>query len=180
MKKVTAVIATQSRKNTYRAVQEFEKGLRRLGELDFEYVFLSDYRLEFCRGCKVCFDRGEELCPLKDDRDLLIEKLERSDGVVFATPNYAFHVPARMKNLFDRTAFIFHRPRFFGKVCAAVVTQGMFGGGTIVKYCAVWVRTSASVQRRDAVSTHSSPRQRGRRRRESARSAEPPPGSTRN
>ena len=53
MKKVTAIIGTQTRRNTYRAVQEFEKNLKLGGEIDFEYLFLSDYHLEFCRGCKV-------------------------------------------------------------------------------------------------------------------------------
>ena len=53
MKKVTAFTGTQTKRNPYGAVQEFEKNLKRYGEIDFEYVFLSDYRLEFCRGCKV-------------------------------------------------------------------------------------------------------------------------------
>ena len=134
MKKVTAIIGTQTKRNTYRAVQEFESNLKQYGEIDFEYVFLSDYNLEFCRGCKVCFDKGEEHCPLKDDRDVLLEKLEQADGVIFATPNYAFQLSARMKNLFDRTAFIDHRPRFFGKTCTAIVTQGIGKGGDILKY----------------------------------------------
>ena len=115
MKKVTAIIGTQTRKATYQAVQEFEKNLKQYGEIDFEYVFLSDYHLEFCRGCKLCFDRGEEYCPLKDDRDVLLAKMEQSDGVIFATPNYAFQLSARMKNLFDRLAYIDHRPRFLAR-----------------------------------------------------------------
>jgi multimeric flavodoxin WrbA len=134
MKKVTAFIGTQTRRNTYFAMQEFERNLKRYGDVDFEHVFLSDYRLEFCRGCKLCFDKGEEHCPLKDDRDALLEKMEQSDGIILASPSYAFQVTARMKNLLDRTAFINHRPRFFGKVCTAVVTQGITGGGAIVKY----------------------------------------------
>ncbi|MCK9357465.1 MAG: flavodoxin family protein [Dehalococcoidia bacterium] len=134
MKKVTAFIGTQSRKATYFAVQEFERNLKQLGDIDFEYVFLSDYRLEFCRGCKLCFNKGEELCPLKDDRDVLLEKMENSDGIILASPNYVFHVSARMKNLIDRLAFLCHRPRFFGKACTAVVTQGNMGGGAIAKY----------------------------------------------
>jgi len=134
MKKVTAFIGTQTRKATYQAVQEFEKDLKQYGEIDFEYVFLSDYHLEFCRGCKLCFDKGEEYCPLKDDRDVLLKKMEHSDGIIFATPNYAFQLSARMKNFFDRTAFIDHRPRFFGKTCTAIVTQGIGRGGDILKY----------------------------------------------
>ncbi len=134
MKKVTAFLGTQTKRNTHRAVQEFERNLKQYGEIDFEYVFLSDYHLEFCRGCKVCFDKGEEHCPLKDDRDVLLEKMENSDGIILATPNYAFQLSARMKNLLDRTAFIDHRPRFFGKTCTAIVTQGIGKGGDILKY----------------------------------------------
>ena len=134
MKKVIAVIGTQTRKLTYHAVQEFEKNLKQKGEIEFEYVFLSDYRLEFCRGCKVCFDRGEEYCPIKDDRDVLLAKMEQSDGVIFATPNYAFQLSALMKNFLERIAFINHRPRFFGKTCTVIVTQGIGFGGDILKY----------------------------------------------
>lgn len=134
MKHVTAFIGTQSRKATYRAVQEFEQNLKEHGDVEFEYVFLSDYRLEFCRGCKLCFNKGEQYCPLKDDRDALLEKMQNADGIILATPNYAFHVSARMKNLLDRLAFIYHWPRFFGKACTAVVVQGNTGGGEIAKY----------------------------------------------
>jgi multimeric flavodoxin WrbA len=134
MKKVTAFIGTQSKKATYRAVQEFERNLQRYGEIEFEYVFLSDYHLEFCRGCKLCFNKGEEFCPFKDDRDVLLKKMDQADGVIFATPNYAYQVSARMKNLLDRLAFIHHRPRFFGKTCTAIVVQGFRGGGNILKY----------------------------------------------
>jgi multimeric flavodoxin WrbA len=134
MKKVTAFIGTQSKKATFSAVQEFEKNLKQHGEIDFEYVFLNDYHLEFCKGCKLCFIKGEEYCPLKDDRDLLLEKMDHSNGIIFATPNYAFQVSARMKNLFDRLAFVDHRPRFFGKTCTAIVVQGFHGGGNILKY----------------------------------------------
>lgn len=134
MKRVTAFIGSQRKQSTYRAVQELEKNLKSYGEIDFEYVFLKDYDLEYCKGCKLCFDKGEENCPLKDDRDLLIEKMNNSDGVIFATPNYSFHLTALMKNFFDRLAFIFHRPRFFGKPFMAIVTQGIFGGGSILKY----------------------------------------------
>jgi multimeric flavodoxin WrbA len=134
MKKVTAFIGTQTRKATYHAVQEFERNLKQYGEIDFEYVFLSDYHLEFCRGCKLCFDTGEENCPLKDDRDILLEKMEHSDGIILATPNYTFQLSARMKNFFDRLAYIDHRPKFFGKTCTAIVTQGVGLGGDILKY----------------------------------------------
>jgi multimeric flavodoxin WrbA len=134
MKKVTAFIGNYQKHATYEAICEFEKNLKAYGEIDFEYVFLKDYRLEYCRGCKLCFNKGEEYCPLKDDRDVLMEKMSSSDGVIFATPNYAFQISAPMKNLLDRLAFVFHRPRFFGKTFTAVINQGIYGGNSIVKY----------------------------------------------
>lgn len=134
MKKVTAIIGSARKKATYLAVQEFEKCLREYEDIDFEYVFLSDYDLKFCLGCCQCFDKGEGFCPLKDDRDVLLARIEYSDGVVFATPSYAYQVSARMKNLLDRLAFTFHRPRFFGKTFTAILTQGVPVGDNIRRY----------------------------------------------
>jgi multimeric flavodoxin WrbA len=134
MKKVTAFIGTPRRKATYSAVQEFEQAVKQLTDVEFEYVFLSDYHLELCLGCKLCTVKGEEKCPLKDDRDALLAKMDNSDGVIFASPTYSFQVSARMKNLMDRLAFVCHRPRFFGKTCTAIVTQAFYGGPETRKY----------------------------------------------
>lgn len=68
--------------------------------------------------------RGEELCPLKDDRDLLIGRMMSSDGVVLASPNYSFQVSAIMKIFLDRLGFVFHRPRFFGKAFTCARLEG--------------------------------------------------------
>jgi len=134
MKKITALIGSARKKGTYLAVQEFEKNLKKFGDIAFEYVFLNDYNLEFCSGCKLCFDKGEQFCPYNDDRNVLIAKLEESDGVVFASPSYAFQVSGRMKNFIDRIAFIYHRPRFFKKTFTAIGTQFIPFGKQIQKY----------------------------------------------
>ncbi len=134
MKKVTVFIGSPRKKSTYDAVQEFEKKLESYAEIDFEYIFLKDYHLENCKGCLLCFNKGEDFCSLKDDRNILLEKLYNSDGVIIATPNYSFHVTALTKTFLDRLAFVLHRPRFFNKPFMAIVTQGIFGGGSIVKY----------------------------------------------
>jgi multimeric flavodoxin WrbA len=134
MKRVTAFVGSARRKSTYNAVCQFRDKLRSLGDIEYDIVTLSDYRLETCRGCQLCFDKGEEFCPLKDDRDVLIEKIVASDGVVFASPNYSFQVSAIMKIFLDRLGFIFHRPRFFGKTFTSIFAQGIYGGNKIVKY----------------------------------------------
>jgi len=101
MKRVTAFVGSARKKYTYDAVRQFLDDLQSLGDVECEIVALSDHRLGTCRGCCVCFAKGEEFCPLKDDRDVLIEKMMASDGVVFASPNYSFQVSAIMKIFLD-------------------------------------------------------------------------------
>jgi multimeric flavodoxin WrbA len=134
VKKITAFVGTPRKKHTYNAVREFLERLEALGGVECEIVALSDYRIESCRGCKTCFAKGEEFCPLKDDRDVLIDKIMASDGVVFASPNYSFQVSGTMKTFLDRLGFLFHRPRFHGKAFTSIIVQGFYGGGKIVKY----------------------------------------------
>ncbi len=134
MKKVIAIVGTARKRSTYNAVLQFLKNLQSFGDVEYEIVVLNSYRLAMCRGCKLCFNNGEEHCPLKDDRDALIEKLMTSDGVVFASPNYSYQVSATMKAFLDRLGFVFHRPRFFGKTFTSIVVQGIYGGAKIVKY----------------------------------------------
>jgi multimeric flavodoxin WrbA len=134
MKRVTAFVGSARKKHTHDAVVQFLSNLQSMGDIEYEIVRLSDYRLQACKGCKMCFEKGEEHCPLKDDRDVLIEKIMASDGVVFASPNYSFQVSALMKMFLDRLGFAFHRPRFFGKTFTSIVTQGIGGGDKIVGY----------------------------------------------
>ncbi len=134
MKKVTVFVGSARKKNTHAAAEQFLSNLRALGDVEGEIVTLSDYTLKTCRGCLVCFEKGEALCPLKDDRDVLMEKIAASDGVVFATPNYCFQLSGSMKTFLDRFGFAVHRPRYFGKVFTSLVTQFLGGGDDIVKY----------------------------------------------
>ncbi len=134
MKKVVAFVGSARKRHTQYAVERFFDELRALGSVECEIVRLSEHYLEVCRGCLLCLNKGEELCPLKDDRDLLIGKMQAADGVVFASPNYSFQVSAVMKIFLDRLGFLFHRPRFFGKTFTCIVVQGIHGGPRIVKY----------------------------------------------
>ena len=134
-KKVTVFVGSAHKGGaTTRAARQFLEGLEAFGDVCGEIVVLSDYSLGVCRGCKNCFERGEDRCPLKDDRDALIEKITASDGVAFASPNYSFQVSAITKMFLDRLGFLFHRPRFHGKTSTGIVVQGAFGGAKLVKY----------------------------------------------
>jgi len=132
--KVLAVMGSPRKGQTDRLMGIFEKELTALGKIEFEYLFLRDQNLQACKGCAACLEIGEEKCPLNDDRDLVLQLLEDADGVIFATPNYSLQVTGLMKLFLDRFCFVFHRARFFHKASIAFVTQGVFGGGDIVRY----------------------------------------------
>ena len=132
--KVTAFIGSGRKRHSYIACEKFLQNLQSLGNVEYELVRLSEYNLGTCNGCRICFDKGEEFCPHKDDRDKLIGKINDSDGVIFASPNYSFQVSGLMKVFLDRLGFGFHRPGFFGKTFTSIVVQGIGKGEEIVKY----------------------------------------------
>jgi hypothetical protein len=65
---------------------------------------------------------------------MILDKINESDGVILMAPAYALHIPALMKNFFDRCSFIFHRPCFFGKIAIGVSNQGISGSKTVTSY----------------------------------------------
>jgi multimeric flavodoxin WrbA len=132
--KVTAFVGSARKKHTYNATEKFMHNLQSHGDIEYEIIALSDYNIGVCKGCILCINKGEELCPYKDDRDILIDKMNNSDGFIFATPNYSFNVSGLTKIFLDRLGFIFHRPRFFGKTYTSIVAQGFYGSNKIIDY----------------------------------------------
>ncbi|MFX1388695.1 MAG: flavodoxin family protein [Promethearchaeota archaeon] len=117
-------------------MEQMEKEIKYLNNnIKFEYLYLKDVNLESCRGCLNCFFDGENKCPFRnDDRDMILNKINESDGVIFMAPAYALHIPALMKNFFDRFSYIFHRPCFFGKIAIGVSNQGIAGSKAVTSY----------------------------------------------
>jgi multimeric flavodoxin WrbA len=129
--KILAIMGSPRKKgNTYKLTRRVEECMKQLGNVEFEYIFLKDLDLKICRGCGICFEKGEELCPLKDDRAMLEEKMYNADGVIFTSPNYVFNVSGLMKNFIDRFAYACHRPRFFKS--AMVLTTSGIGGSRLM------------------------------------------------
>ena len=89
--------------------------------LEIDRLSLSRETIQPCRGCRLCFERGEEFCPNRDSVLSIQKKLESADAVVAASPVYVEDVNGIMKTWIDRMAFNCHRPAFCGK-CAAVLT----------------------------------------------------------
>ena len=125
--RVVAIQGSPHEGNTHERVMDFGRALQELGDVEFEYIPLKDVHLDPCRGCFICFTRGEDACPLRDDRAAIQRKLEAADGVVFATPVYSMHISYLLKLFVDRNAFTFHRPRYFGKYAVGLAVTGGVG-----------------------------------------------------
>jgi len=128
--RITALIASGRKDgNTARVVALVLERLARLVEQtgdrpELEIVFLSEIHLEPCRGCRLCFDRGETSCPIRDDLLPLKAKLEGSDALIAASPVYVDDVSGTMKTWIDRMAHLCHRPGFGGKPVLLLATTG--------------------------------------------------------
>lgn len=133
-KKVTAIVGSPRKGDTYRIVKMVEGLLTARGAVDLECVLLKDCHLEPCTGCGLCMIKGEQYCPRKDDLAAIFSHMMDSDGVIVATPVYGLHVTALVKNLVDRLAFVFHRPCFFHKAFMPVAVQAIYGGNDVLKY----------------------------------------------
>lgn len=111
--KVIAIMGSPHKGRGYEIVQKIEAELSRLDEVEFSYIFLKVADLKLCQSCFVCIGRGEQLCPLKDDKNSIEAEILSADGVILSTPGYAMNVSAMMKNFIDRFAHSLHRPKFF-------------------------------------------------------------------
>ena len=129
--KILAICGSPRRGNTYSALNSIKENYP---HIDYKVLMLNELNFELCRGCYTCVLRGEDKCPLKDDRDMVIKEMFDADGTVFASPVYAHMISATMKNFFDRLSYYAHRPRFFDNYAMTIVTCSGYGAEEAIKY----------------------------------------------
>ena len=127
MKVLTIIGSPRKKGNSYKAAKKLEQEMKNRGNYEFEYLFLKDAHLEVCKGCFNCVSRGIEFCPLKDDRAMIQEMMEKADGLVMVSPVYVMAVSALLKNFIDRLAYLCHRPEYHGKKAMVMCTSGGSG-----------------------------------------------------
>lgn len=128
--KILVLIGSQRRHgNTEQMTDLISEALTKEAErvkepLGIETVYLGQQEIHFCRGCRICYDRGEEHCPLMDDVPVLEEKMLAADGILMASPVYVDDVSGLVKTFIDRLCHVCHRPELAGKVGFVVATTG--------------------------------------------------------
>ncbi|MGD9131442.1 MAG: NAD(P)H-dependent oxidoreductase [Candidatus Bathyarchaeota archaeon] len=129
--KILAICGSQRKGGTFKVLNSIKE---EFPDVDYEILMLKDMNMKDCYGCYACINRGPEKCPLKDDRDVIIEKMEEADGVIFATPTNTRHITVLMKKFMDKLGYIAHRPYFFDKYAVFVATCKGFGADLANEY----------------------------------------------
>lgn len=129
--KIVAICGSPRRGNTYSALTSIQG---KYPDVDYKILMLKEQNFEMCRGCYMCVLRGEEKCPIQDDRDKIIGEMMDADGVIFSSPVHCIHISALMKNFIDRLGFYAHRPKFYDKFAMVMVTCSGYGGDDANQY----------------------------------------------
>ncbi len=165
--KILAIMGSPKGKGSgYRLVKMIEDRMKAAGDVEFAYLFLKDADLKPCTGCYTCIAKGEDKCPLKDDRAAIEQKLLAVDGVILSSPMYVLNVSGLMKNFIDRFAYTNHRPRFFRQKVLTMINMGgdspkaalaflrhALGGSRIVRELGIatppWMQTERAVVKKE-------------------------------
>ncbi|HPO49818.1 MAG TPA: NAD(P)H-dependent oxidoreductase [Spirochaetota bacterium] len=113
--KILAIVGSSKFGNSSEVTKYFENRIKSNDNVDFETLFLSDYPIDFCKGCHNCIFLGEDKCPHREKVKIIEDKMLEADGVIFISPGYMFSVTGIMKNFLDHIAYNCHRPKYYGK-----------------------------------------------------------------
>lgn len=81
-------------------IEKVRQGLLR-NDFETKTFCLGDMDINYCKGCKHCYETGE--CLISDDMDIIMKELAEADLLVLATPSFWGNVTGQMKVFFDRS-----------------------------------------------------------------------------
>lgn len=101
MSKNVLILSTSLRKggNSETLADYFFNGAKDVGH-NVEKISLVGKNISFCKGCLTCLKTGK--CVIKDDANMIAEKMMYADVIVFATPIYYYEMSGQMKTVLDR------------------------------------------------------------------------------
>ncbi|MDD3340679.1 MAG: NAD(P)H-dependent oxidoreductase [Bacilli bacterium] len=127
---ILTIIGTPHKGNTRAIVDLFLNEFKE-EQNSFEEVILPRDMENFCYGCANCILRGEDKCPHYNKMTSIVEKIEKADLLILATPVFAMSCSSGLKTVLDHLAYrwLVHRPSksMFHKVGLIVTTAAGSG-----------------------------------------------------
>jgi len=124
MKKIVAINSSKRKENTYNLLIKIKEKLLK-EEMEVEIINLFDYNISECRGCFNCI--AKDKCHIKDDTEIIINKLLSCDGIILSSPVYMSSITGKLKVFIDRTSKWFHRPELVKIPILMVATTASSG-----------------------------------------------------
>ncbi len=95
------ILSASPRKNGNSDIlcRQFIKGAQDAGHKT-ERISLYDKKIECCRACYACFKTGK--CVIGDDMAKILDKMQKADVIVVATPTYFCTMNGKLKTAIDR------------------------------------------------------------------------------
>lgn len=119
---------------TASAKNRFIDGLKKTGA-EIDEVHLNKHYIEHCRACGngfgLCYSQGR--CIIKDDFEMIYQKLKAADGIVFISAVYWFDLTECMKAFLDRLRRCdsMYNGALSGKNCFLIACAGGTGNGAV-------------------------------------------------
>lgn len=102
MSKKILILSGSPRKggNSDLLCDEFMKGAQESGN-QVEKIFLRSKKVMPCNACYYCKDHDGQ-CAIRDDMGEILDKMQKADVIVMASPVYFYSIDAQMKAVIDR------------------------------------------------------------------------------
>lgn len=109
-------------------VQEALQAAAALGEVETQFLTLSDKKIEMCRHCQHCIEQKTK-CILQDDMHLLYDAIEQADGMLVGGPTWVLNLSPPLVNMFTRFRYFTFFANMLRNKVVGGLTLSWFGEG---------------------------------------------------
>jgi multimeric flavodoxin WrbA len=103
MKIMAFVGSPRKHSNTDLLIDKVIEGAKSKTEVEVEKIYLYDADIKYCTACgKHTIMGGKQPCPLKDDMEGILQRMEKADAFIFGSPNHGRTISAAMTTFIAR------------------------------------------------------------------------------
>ena len=103
--KILSICGSPRKGNSEAIIFRLQKLLKEKG-VQNEVILLHQKKINRCLGC-VEYCNHKLKCQIKDDTQEIMDKMEKTDGFIFVTPNYFKMPPGLFKDFIDRCSIFY-------------------------------------------------------------------------